>query len=189
MAAVEAQATFVGAHLAAYLVQVVLLQYGLAALFGLYAGPATADVGGALRRALRLWPRLLLAAVLVGVPGALGMLLIVPGLLIFGRTIVPEPARGAEPGSAVGAVARSLRLTRGSTLAVTGLAAVGFLLRLASWPFEQLDLWLRSLHAPNPVARAVIDGAGAGAAALAELGALLIAVAAYRALTAASKGI
>ncbi len=183
--AMQAQARFVGDHLLAYLLTAALVQFGIAALFALYTKP---DVRGALRRGVSLWPRLMLAGVLVGVPGTLGLLLILPGLLIFGRTILTGPLLAGEPGlGAVAAVWRSVRLTRRNMLGVTALAAVTLLLRAGEMPFDQLDLWLRTLHAPNPVARAVIDAAGAGAAALAQVAACLIAVAAYRGL--ASRGI
>ncbi len=184
MTAMQAQGQFVSDHLLAYLLEAAAVQFGLATLFALYTEH---DVRGALRRGALLWPRLMLAGVLVGVPGTLGLLLILPGLLIFGRAIVTGPLLAAEPRvSAAGAVLRSVRLTRGSTLAVTGLAAITLLLRVGEMPFDQLDLWLRGLHAPNPVARAVIDAAGAGASALAQVAACLLAVAAYRGL--ASRG-
>ena len=180
-AAMQAQAQFVGDHLAAYLLDAAAVQFGLATLFALYT--PVPDVRGALRRGGRLWPRLMLAGVLVGIPGTLGLLLILPGLVVFGRALLTGPCLAGEPPvSAVGAIARSVRLTNGSTLAVSGLAAVAFALRFAAAPFEQIDLWLRTLHAPNPLAMAVIDGAGAGASALTQIAGVLIAVAAYRGL-------
>ena len=183
--ALQVQAQFISDHLLAYLLEAAAVQFGLAALFALYT---KGDVRGALRRGALLWPRLMLAGVLVGLPGTMGLVLIVPGLIVFGRAILTGPLLAGEPRiSAMGAVLRSVRLTRGSTLAVAGLAAVSLLLRAAEMPFDQLDLWLRGLHAPNPVARAVIDAAGAGASALAQVAACLLAVAAYRGL--ASRGI
>ncbi len=180
-AAMQAQAQFVGDHLLAYLAAAAMLQFGLAGLFALYAvGP---DVRAALRRAGWLWPRLMLAGVLVGVPGMLGLFLLLPGLVVFGRALLTGPMLASEPPvSAIGAIARSVRRTRGDTVAVSCLAAVALSVRLAAAPFEQIDLWLRSLHAPNPITLAVIDAAGAGASALAQVAGVLIAVAAYRGL-------
>lgn len=179
--AIQAQAQFVSDHLLAYLLGAAAIQFGLASLFALYAD--VPDVRAALRRAAALWPRFMLAAVLVEVPGMLGLFLILPGLLIFGRALVTGPVLVNEaPVSAVGAIARSIRRTRGHTLAVSSLAAITLSLQFAAAPFTQIDGWLRSLHAPNPLTLAVIDAAGAGASALAQVAGVLIAVAAYRGL-------
>ena len=180
-AAMQAQARFVGDHLIAYLFAAATLQFGIAGLFALYSG--VPDVRAALRRAGVLWPRFMLAGILVDVPGMLGLFLILPGLVIFGRALLTGPVLAGEvPVSAVGAIARSIRRTRSHTLTVSSLAAIAFSLRFTGAPFEQIDLWLRSLHAPNPLTLAVIDAAGAGAGALAQAAAVLIAVAAYRGL-------
>lgn len=171
-------------HAAALLLAAGATQFGFAALYAFYCDPAAADVRGALARAARRWVPLVLLAAMVQVGVSLGLVLIVPGLILFGRALPAAPLlfSGRREGAAR-ALAHAIRSTAGHTPAATGLAALllfGHL--IAERPFSLMDEWLRSLGAPNPVARAVINGAGAGADMLAAVAAVLVAVAFYRLL-------
>ncbi|MFD1786245.1 hypothetical protein ACFSC3_01545 [Sphingomonas floccifaciens] len=108
-----------------YLLAPAIALVGALAVFTLYLSPERPTLGRALARAGLLFPRYLLASILVSLP--MGMLLwvtlIAPFLLIiaagpifyiYGRTMLMGPAIVAEaPMGAVAAIARSWALTRG----------------------------------------------------------------------------
>lgn len=169
-------------HAGAYLLAAALIEYGHAALFALYVDPTARDVRAVLRRAAQVWPRFVLLGMLVE-------LFTLGGLLFFvaGRLLPAGAALLAEPGtSTAGAVRRALALTMRQTLFTSGLAAVLLAARLVLlWPFTAMDEWLRALNAPNPVALAIVDGAGAGANMLVTIAGVLVAVVLYRTLSAA----
>ena len=167
---------FGGAHLLVY--------FGVAVVMALYLDPARPDLRGAMRRALSIYPRFVLAMILVSIPAGLGMWLVIPGLYILGRTMLTAPALLADAGTgAWTAIRRSLSLTRGSGLTLMGLAAFVYLVGLlGGQPFMLLDTWMRSTGAPNPVAVAVVDAAASTVAMITQLALALMAVSVYRRL-------
>ncbi len=92
--------------------------------------------GRHLRRVLERYPDVVITAGLVGILVVAGLLLlVVPGVILFCRLrFVPYLLLDAElsPGEAVRG---SLELTRGSTLRILALTALGLLLFVAGLPF------------------------------------------------------
>ncbi|WP_267350294.1 hypothetical protein [Sphingomonas sp. GM_Shp_2] len=177
------------AHGGWYLLAYAIGFLGTAAILLLYLAPQQ-TVGQALTRAARLWPRFLLAMVLVSLPTGAGMLLwIVPGLYVAGRLLVTGPALVAEGRmSAAGALRRSFRMSRGAGLALMGLASVTYLGGfLAGQPFLWLGDWLSGEGGGNPIGVAVVEACAAAVVAATAVAQALIAVVAYRRL--ASRGI
>jgi hypothetical protein len=79
-------------------------------------------------------------------------------------------------------VVRSLNLTRGNTFALAAAFATVLLAsEIAGAPFGMLDQWMIK-HAPNPVARAMVDAVLAGITAFGAIAMALVQVAAYRRL-------
>ena len=160
-----------------------------ASVFTLYLKRGDGTVGQTLRQALSVFPRILLATLIISIPAGLGLLLwVLPGLYVLGRTMPVAPAiAGEQPLGAMRAIVRGLALGRGSGLQLTALASItfggGY---IASMPFLALDRMVRASGAPNPVAVALIDAGGAAVAMLAGLAQALVAVQVYRRL--ASKG-
>lgn len=188
---VRAQWRYVGDHAGAYLLATAVAEYGHAALLAGYVDPRARDVRAALVRAALIWPRFLLLALMVQLAMAAGLLLlIVPALIVAGRTLPAGAALLAEqPASAAGAVRRAIGLTRGHTLATSALATLLLAGRMvALQPFALMDAWLRALHAPNPVALVVIDGTAAGADMLAAIAGVLVTAVLYRALAGRGDG-
>jgi hypothetical protein len=141
--------------------------------------------GTSLFYALRIFPRFLLAMVIVSLPAGAGLLLYaIPGLYILGRTMLTGPALFAEaPLGALGAIRRSFTLSRGSGLPLMGLAAFSYISGwIAGAPFMMLDRALREAGEANPVALAIVDAGAAVAAMAAGLAMALIAISAYRRL-------
>jgi len=161
--------------------------FGTSLLYALYLDrrDGALDVGTAMKRSATLFPRYLLAMLLVSLPAGAGLLLYaIPGLYILGRTMLTGPALFAEaPLGAIAAIRRSLSLTRGSGLPLMGLAAFSY---ISGWligqPFMMVDHWMREHGQENPVVLAVVDAGAAAAAMAAGLAMALIAVSAYRRL-------
>ncbi len=161
--------------------------FGTSLLYALYLDrrDGALDVGAAMKRSATLFPRYLLAMLLVSLPAGAGLLLYaIPGLYILGRTMLTGPALFAEaPLGPVAAIRRSLSLTRGSGLPLMGLAAFSY---ISGWligePFMMVDRWMRANGQENPVVLAVVDAGAAAAAMAAGLAMALIAVSAYRRL-------
>jgi hypothetical protein len=161
--------------------------FGTSLLYALYLDrrEGQLDVGAAMKRSATLFPRYLLAMLLVSLPAGAGLLLYaIPGLYILGRTMLTGPALFAEaPLGAVAAIRRSLSLTRGSGLPLMGLAAFSY---ISGWligePFMMIDRWMRANGQENPVVLALVDAGAAAAAMAAGLAMALIAVSAYRRL-------
>ncbi|MDB5677914.1 hypothetical protein [Sphingomonas bacterium] len=183
---------WIGNYGVLYLGVVAAALYGQFALVAVYLAPGRPAVGGALGTALRLLPRLFLASVVWMLPlGLVGMILMrVPFLilpifaLVMARTMLVGPAiLAARPIGAVAAIGRSFVLTRGRMLVlasiVLGVVLAQYLLAL---PFVALDQWMAT-HAPNPIARAIVDGLAAGVAALGAIAMALVQVAAWRRLS------
>ena len=157
---------------------------GTVALMTLYLDRDEPDLGAALARAARLWPRFVLMNLIAAPPVAAGLLLFyLPGLYVMARLLLAGPALVAErPLGAGAALGRGWSLSRGASLPLTALMAgtigVGWLL---SQPLLRLDLWLRAQPGgANEVALITVDALAAAVAAAATLASALFAIAAYR---------
>jgi len=163
-----------------------VVYFGVAAILALYCAPDRPTVGEALARAVRLYPRYLLALTLIAIPAGAGMwLFVLPGLYIVGRTLIAGPVLVAEaPISAWRSIRRSLALSRGSGVTLLCLAAFAYLAGfLVGQPFLMVDSWMRAQEGgANPIALAVVDAAAAFVAMLAQLMLALFSVAVYRRL-------
>jgi len=171
-----------------------IIIFGQFAIVALYLAGDQPAVSKALAAAARRYPLLLLAGLIVGVPimAALLVTRVLPLLMVAffvvvfwtsARTILlPSTLLADAPIGALGAITRSLHLTRGNTLALAAAVMTVILaMAVAIWPFEQIDAWML-VHAPNPIARAIIDGIVAAITALAYTAMALLQVAAYRRL-------
>lgn len=179
-----------------YLLDFAAALWGAATVYLLYGDPKRPTVGEAMRGGAALWFRLLLASALAGagllplalvlaaLPSGLGALpWTLATLWVMGRLMPVGPTLAAErPVSAIGAVKRAWRLTRGVGVSLAGVAAatlgLGWLLQR---PFVLLEAWVRAAGG-NPVAVVLVDAGSAAVAAAAALGSALFAVAAYRRL-------
>nr|WP_277998632.1 hypothetical protein [Sphingomonas liriopis] len=164
--------------------------FGLAMVFCLFLDPERPTVGVAAQRAGRLFPRFLLAMVVVSIPAGAGMyILLLPGLWLMSRFMLAGPILFAQPGTgAMAAVGRSWRMTRRAQLSLLGgLVTVYLAALLAGQPFMLLARWLGDTGAgaggANPVGVAIVHALAAGVAMLTQLAGALIAVAAYRRLS------
>lgn len=159
---------------------------GLALVFALYLDPNRLAVGQALRRAATLFPRFLLAMVLVSIPtGAAMYLLLIPGLYLMSRFFLTGPVVMADRSvGALAAAGRSWALTRRSQLSLLGVVAFVYLAgMLLGQPFLLLGRWMGGEGVANPVAIAITSAAAAAVAMAAQLASALIAVVAYRRLS------
>jgi hypothetical protein len=129
--------------------------FGQFAIVALYLAGDQPSAGKALIAAARRYPLLLLAGLIIAVPIAAALLLAqaLPLLMVaffvivfwvLARTIALAPTLLAEaPVGALGAITRSLHLTRGNTLALAAAVMTVILaMTIATWPFEQLDAWM-----------------------------------------------
>lgn len=177
-----------------YVLATLLAQYGALATVSLYAPPAPAT-GAAMARAGRLFPRALLAGLLVTLPCGIAALLalsvpllpvvVLPGIVyVLARAALANPVILAEPGTgAVAAVARSWRLTSGRGLAIAllvgaimvGGQALGALI-------VAVERGVRAGAFANPVLLAMVDALAAGVAWAAALALALVQVVLYRRL-------
>ena len=164
--------------------------FGLAVLYCLLLDPARPTVGGALRRAATLFPRFILATVIVSIPAGAGMyLLLLPGLWLMSRFMLAGPIVFAEaPIGAVAAIGRSWRATRPAQWSLLGAIVTVYLGgMLAGQPFMLLARWLGAGTGGNPIGIALAHAMAAGVAMLCQLAGALIAVAAYRRLVPAAR--
>ncbi|MES2057536.1 MAG: hypothetical protein V4564_16495 [Pseudomonadota bacterium] len=165
----------------------ILVQFAALALQLLYLRADRPDLGTALGRAMRLFPRYLPAMILVGVPlGAaqFSLLFFLPGLYLFGRMMLTGPVLVVDPKPSIRrAVARSWALTHGHGLAAAGLAGLAVFGggTLASL-FLAVDRGLNAAQLANPVALALVDAAAAAMMAATMLALALFQVALYRRL-------
>ena len=178
------------------LASVLVMAFGSVAVLTLYLDEGGGHtLGGALRRALTLYPRYLLAMIVAGMPAApveLGLLvLVIPCLYLLGRLMLTGAALAAERPIGVGAaIARSFALTRRRGLVMMGLAALALIVAmLAPAPFRLLRDSLQGAGGANPVAVAIAEALGSGLAAAVALATALVQVSLYRRLSAASSGI
>jgi hypothetical protein len=196
----QALSIWVGQYGAPYLALTVTAQFGALAIVALYLTPGSheggasgggASVGEALRRALAVFLRYLLATVLVSLPlglmamaalrlpGGIGFVFL-PVLYVLARTTLTGPAIVAERKGAMAAVMRSWTLTSGRGLGV--LILVGGIL-IAGQVFGSVVLAAdQALKGGNPLLLAVIDAAAAGVTAVAALALALVQVVLYRRL-------
>lgn len=188
----EALSAWAGSYGIWYLLAPLIALYGALAIMALYANSDRPPLGQAMRRAFRLLPRYVLASILVSLPmGALlslalatpvlTVVFLAPIFYVFGRTMVMGPALLAEaPLSAVGAIGRSWRMTRGNGLVLGAVYAAAMLFPAL------IGSWMLALGEGGLGANPVIFALGATLAALfATAGAIALAlaeVAAYRRL-------
>lgn len=164
--------------------------FGLALLFCLLLDPVRPTLGQAIGRTARLFPRFLLAMVVVSIPSGAGMyLLLLPGLWLMSRFMLAGPilfaAGTATPRiGAIAAVGRSWRATRKAQLSLLGAIVTVYLAAmLAGQPFMLFARWLGGEGGGNPLGVAIADALAAGVAMLTQVAGGLIAVAAYRRLS------
>ena len=166
--------------------------FGTALIFCLLLDRTRPTVGEGLKRTAILFPRFLLAMVVVSIPSGAGMyLLLLPGLWLMSRLALAGPILFADaPIGAVAAVGRSWRLTRKAQWSLLGAIVTVYLAAMLSGqPFMLLARWLGGTVAEgggqNPIAVAIVHALAAGVAMLAQIAGALIAVAAYRRVSAA----
>ncbi|MFN3434937.1 MAG: hypothetical protein ACK4ZY_11125 [Sphingomonas sp.] len=167
--------------------------FGLALVFCLFLDPVRPTVGEALGTAARRFPRFILAMVVVSIPAGAGMyLLLLPGLWLMSRFMLAGPilfarAPDAPPIGAIAAVGRSWRATRRAQLSLLGAIVTVYLAAiLAGQPFMLFARWLGGENGGNPLGVAIADALAAAVAMLTQLAGGLIAIAAYRRLSAPS---
>lgn len=176
-----------GRHGLWWVVMLAVLAGGLLVVYTLYLDDDRPDVGAALARAGRLWPRFALTILLATPPFLAGLLMFtLPALFVMARLMLAGPALVAErPLAAGSALGRAWRLSRGASLPLTALMAVtvgcGWLM---VQPLLRLDDWLRlQAGGANPVAVATVDAAVAVVVAIAALFSALVAIVVYRGAT------
>jgi hypothetical protein len=181
----ESLTAWMGAQAHWYLLAWGIGIWGTATAYRLYLDDERPDLRAALRDGAALWPRLALASALTALAAGAGLLLwVLPGLYLLGRLFAVGPALAAErPLSALGALGRSFRITRGAGLTLMAVAAATL---GAAWllgrPLALVEGWVRAQDGGNPVMIALIGAAGAAVSAAAALASALLAVAAYRRL-------
>ena len=178
---------------------VLLALFAQFAIVAWYLIPGRPSLGRALTTALRLLPRMTMASVAWMLPLGMAAVLLmrVPFLvfpvvaLVLARTLLVGPAILAErPIGAIAAIVRSFRATRGNMMmlasVILGVVIGQYLLAM---PLVAADRWL-ALHAPNPVARAIVDIFAASVSMAGTVVMALIQTAAWRHLggTAARPG-
>lgn len=166
--------------------------FGTALLYCLLLSRDRPTVGEALKRTAVMFPRYLLAMVVVSIPSGAGMyLLLLPGLWLMSRFMLAGPILFAEtPVGAMAAVGRSWRLTRKAQFPLLGAIVTVYLgAMLAGQPFMLVARWLGGTAAEgggaNPLAVAIVHAFAASVAMLAQIAGALVAVAAYRRVSAA----
>lgn len=189
----EAVTTWAGAHGLWYLLAPAIGLLGALAVIALYLDPGRPTLARALARAALLFPRYLLAALLVAFPlGALLVpalaspplliVLLAPIFYVFGRTMLVGPAIVAEaPLGAVAAVARSWALTRGRGWVLACVyAAIMLGAQMLGGVFLSVGSAMAGGGTINPVLVAIVDGFAALSASAAALTLALVEVALYR---------
>lgn len=166
--------------------------FGQFALVAFYLSRHRATVAQALRAAITLLPRLVLASLVWAMPlGLSGLVLMRVQFLIIplfalamARMMLVGPAiLAARPIGAVAAIRRSFTLTRGNMLLLASIVLTILLAQyLVSMPFVALDQWMAK-NAPNPIARLLVDSVAAGVAALSATAMALVQVAVWRRLS------
>ncbi|MEO5868200.1 MAG: hypothetical protein ABIS14_13270 [Sphingomonas sp.] len=157
--------------------------FGSLTLYVSYLNPARLSVSGALRAAARLFPRFILAALLIQFACELGIaLLILPGLYIAGRTSLVGPIFAAErPEGVIQAIRASFARTRGYGLALAALSGITILgSAFAAGVLRLLGETLGRAPLANPVSAVMIEIGSAAAVTLGTIATVLVRVALYR---------
>ena len=186
-------------HLATYagilLVATALLAtFGSLAILCLYLAEGAGTPARALVRAIGLFPRFLLAVIVTGLPAApvelMLVILVLPCLYLLGRIALTAPVIVAErPIGVFAAIGRSVAMTRKRGFSMMAFAAVVMLTSMiAPMPFRLLHDAMQADATANPVAIAVVEGAGSLLAAIISLATLLLEVALYRRLAGSISG-
>ena len=200
-ATLAAFSAWISAHAGLYVLAGLASQFGMLAVAALYVGEGAGRTGSALARAVRAFPRFLLALLLVWLPVALGgtVLLsatgpaaafaVMPLLYVLAvallMLVAPAVAAGEPAARAIG---RALAVSRGSRLPLAGLAA-GLSITgqvVAALPVA-LAHQLQVTGRENPLVVALLDAGAAGALAAASLMVALIGAIAYRVLGSAPR--
>ena len=158
-------------------------------VFCLYVDATRPTIGAAIQRAGRRFPRFILAMVVVSIPAGAGMyILLLPGLWLMSRFMLAGPMLFAQPQQgAMQAVATSWRMTRRGQLGLLGAIVTIYLAAiLAGQPFMLLSRYLGGEGGGNPVGVAIVEAFAAGVAMLTQLAGGLVAISAYRRLSAAA---
>ncbi|HEX7656527.1 MAG TPA: hypothetical protein VF404_05980 [Sphingomonas sp.] len=177
------------------LASVLFMAFGTLAVLCLYLGGASSTPGTALRQAVPLFPRYLLAAIVAGLPAGpielMLLILVIPCLYLLGRMMLVGPVIVAERPIGVGrAVVRSFALTRRRGLLTMGLAALAMIAAMiAPAPFRLMRDSLQAADMVNPVAVAIAEAIGSLVAAAVALATVLVEIALYRRLAGSSSGI
>lgn len=176
-----------------YLVSPLLALFGSLSIFALYLHQPRVPLGRAMTRALALFPRYLLASILVSLPmaGSMSTVLAVPMLLVvaagpifyvYGRTMLMGPVIVAEaPIGAVAAIARSWTLTKGRGWMLAATYATIFMI---PGLLGSIALSFGTAGGGNPVIVAIAAGLACLIAAGGALLLALVQVALYRRLAA-----
>jgi hypothetical protein len=126
----------------------------------------------------------------VSIPAGAGMyILLLPGLWLMSRFMLAGPILFAQgPVGAMAAVGRSWRMTRPAQFPLLGAILTVYLAAiLAGQPFMLLAHWLGDEGGRNPLGVAIVDAFAAGVAMLTQIAGALIAIAAYRRLSAPAR--
>lgn len=173
------------------LMSAVMTMFGSLTILTFYLDGSRPDVGSALRTAMRHFPTyaLLMTGITI-VASAAVLLFVLPGLWVLGRTMLIGPALVAERGADGAPIRRSIVLTRGNNLVLTGLAGIGtFGAQLLMTPFIAMDEAMRAAHAVNPVAIVIVDIGAAAIGSTVALAMILLRVTIYRGVVGPSSGI
>ncbi len=164
----------------------VIVQFGTLVVLALYLQADRPDLGAALARSTRLFPRYLPVMILVSMPlqlGQLFVLFLLPGLYLFGRLLLVGPSLVAEPRPSIRrAIRASWSLTRGHGMTAAAFGGIVVFGGIAGSLLEGMDRRLTAANMANPMVIAMIDAAAAGATAAAMLAIALVQIAFYRRL-------
>lgn len=178
-----------------YVLAPALALLGALAVAGLYLDTRRPTVGEAMRRAALLFPRYVLASLLVALPAgtllmpamAAPMLLfgvLAPLFYIFARTMLIAPILVAQaPIGAVDSIARSWRMTAGNGWRLASIyAAIMLGAQMIGGVLLRIGAAAGTGRMENPVVTGLIDVMAAGVSAMAALLIILVEIAIYRRL-------
>lgn len=167
-----------------YVLGAIVSIFGQAAIATLLLNPARMTVGEALRAAGPRLPRYVLAGAIANLATGLGFLaLILPGMFLYARLVALVPVVANERHGAIASIGRSVRLTRGATLAILGALMLLFVMQwVAVAPLAPIDRWLRAPGHDNPFVIALVDAGVAAIGAAHSLAVLLLGIVVYRRL-------
>lgn len=182
---VEAIQGWMGSYGLANVIGYVVVYFGMATILALYLSGERMALGAAMRRAATLYPRFLLAMLLVSIPTGAGMyLLLLPGLYLMSRFLLAGPAVfAAHPIGAAAAIGRSWRATRKAQWSLLGAVAMIYIAAmLAGQAFLLLGDTMTRSGTGNPVALAITGAGAAGVAMCSQIASAMVAIVAYRRL-------